>query len=144
MGRKKITVEELNKEFELLGIEFLNYDGSNEPVTLRLQDGTLKKYARATKAIEYYRIKKPLNENSAVEKYREKILSPYGASKNIPTFEKIIKEYGNVINLRKFAYGTKLPLGSASAILDNHRREGKFSLEYQFINNVYQLIYKTV
>lgn len=144
MGRKKITVEELNKEFELLEIEFLNYDGSNEPVTLRLHDGTLKEYARAKKAIEYYRIKKPLNENSALEKKREKILSPFGAAKNILTFEEIIKEYGNVINLREFAYGTKLPFGSASAILDNHRRKGKFSLEYRSINNVYQLIYKAV
>lgn len=139
---RKLTLEELNKEFELLGIEFLNYDGANKPVTLKFKDGTTKSYTRATKAIEYYKTKKPLNENAAEEMHREKLLSPYGASENIPTFEEIIKEYGNVIELKKFAYGTKLPYGSASSILDKHRREGKLKLEYQLNNGVYQLIYK--
>lgn len=147
MARRKLTKEILNEEFKLLGIEFLNYDGANKPVKIKLQDGSIKEFTRATKAIEKYKLQIPLNEDSSIDKLREKIIL-YRVEKfrtAIVSFKDIKNRYGNnVIDVKEFAHHYKIKLLNASSILDNYAREGKLIKYYELKNNIFTLNYKIV
>lgn len=152
MGRKKVTIEEINKEFKTYfdNVLMIEFDGVSKPCKILIAD-EVKEYSKASKVIDDLKKVVKGTYNGKLIKHNEIIIKNEFKKiesiniYHVPTLEEIKNILGNEFTLQDLKREYKeFKILSLSTIMDNYRRENKINMIYEKANDKYITKYKIV